>query len=544
MRCRFGVVKSRSLRSAAAACSRGLRPLLRRCEGQLHGMRCADFADEAVVVRDDEQRAAVVAERVGQDREAADVEVVGRLVEHEQVGHMVGEHQAAEHEPHPFAAAQRAAGFVPRRVRKQGAVEADLDFVVGQMVGVVPFGHLQHRHGGVERTVLLVEVDTREGGACHPARGRGQLAQQQPHERGLAAAVVARDMHPVSASNLQVDRPGPQRGAGRVAEIHSLGPDQLLARVEGGIVEVDFQLAAPLLTRAQLCEPLGRAVDDGGVAVAKPCGAVLCLGAAGIDQDAGLACVRFAALALCGPSLLTLAHLLRLLAGRAQGALLRLDPVGQGLLLGVAPRAVEIVVAAVAPYARGGQFAGRVQQVEQRDVVADHDQRRVRAADVIVELRSRRAVEVVGRLVEQYDLGIVEAPAREHRFRALAAAQGGGGGVGADAPQAPFVQCCAAALLDRPVVVQCLEVGRIDRARINGPQGPQFVGCAEQPGDAPTVRDGLLGDEIGVRRRDDAARRRSQPAGEKLQQRRFACAVGADQRHFGAVGHDESDVLE
>ncbi len=75
-------------------------------------------------------------------------------------------------------------------------------------------------------------------------------------------------------------------------------------------------------------------------------------------------------------------------------------------------------------------------------------------------------------------------------------------------------------------------------------QGPQFMDYAEQFGDVPPVGGGLLGNEIGGRRADEAAGRGGQPTGQQVQQGRFPGSVGADQGDFRAFGHGEGQVLE
>ena len=94
---------------------------------------------------DQQQGPPVVADRVGQDAEALQVEVVRRLVEDEEVGHLIFDHQAAETQPHPFAAAERVARLVPRRCRKQRPVEPRLQLVLLQMAAVARLRGFQHR---------------------------------------------------------------------------------------------------------------------------------------------------------------------------------------------------------------------------------------------------------------------------------------------------------------------------------------------------------------------------------------------------------------
>src|SRR5690606_22725975 len=64
----------------------------------------ADPLQERVVVTDDEQRPPVGVERLRELLHARDVEVVGGLVEYQQLCRRLGEQQARERHAEPFAA--------------------------------------------------------------------------------------------------------------------------------------------------------------------------------------------------------------------------------------------------------------------------------------------------------------------------------------------------------------------------------------------------------------------------------------------------------
>ena len=166
----------------------------------------------------------------------------------------------------------------------------------------------------------------------------------------------------------------------------------------------------------------------------------------------------------------------------------------------------------------------------------------MRGRDHIVELRPCRAVEMIGRFIQQHDLGSVKTPPCQHRLCPFAAAQRGCRGVEGYIAQSPFAQRGTTSLLDSPIVAQRIEIGRIDRARANRPQGPYFVGRTEQFGNAPPVGGRMLRDEIGTRRGDYAARQGSQPTCQQLKQRRFTRSVATYERHLRAIGHGETYV--
>ena len=151
---------------------------------------------------------------------------------------------------------------------------------------------------------------------------------------------------------------------------------------------------------------------------------------------------------------------------------------------------------------------------------------------------------MVGRFVQQHDVGIAEAQPRQPDLSTLSAAQRRGSGVERYIAKPPVAQRGTASIFDLPVVVQRIEAGRVGRPGANRPQRLQLVLCAEQRGDAATVGRRVLGDIIWCRRDRDATGRRRQPSGQYLQQRRFACAVGADERYLRACGHRKRDVFE
>ena len=75
----------------------------------LHDFR-GEALDEVAIVRHEDQRAAVVDQRVEQDFLRVEIEVVGRLVEQECVGRL--EQHARDGEPGPLSARQHAGPLV------------------------------------------------------------------------------------------------------------------------------------------------------------------------------------------------------------------------------------------------------------------------------------------------------------------------------------------------------------------------------------------------------------------------------------------------
>ena len=137
---------------------------------------------------------------VGEPGDALDVEVVGRLVEEQQLG--VGDEQPGEREPAALATGHRAdRGCRGRRRRGADAAEqpgqdvADAGVAGPDVLGQVAEHGLADRPPGVERVLLGEHADADAVGATllGDAAGVGLLqAGHDAQQRGLAAAVDAR----------------------------------------------------------------------------------------------------------------------------------------------------------------------------------------------------------------------------------------------------------------------------------------------------------------------------------------------------------------
>ena len=158
------------------------------------------------IVRDDQHGSLIVLDCACQDGETGYIQIVRRLVQHENIRHVVGDHQAAEIKAHAFPAAQCLATLIPALVGKERAVEPQLYLVIRQVVHVVPLRQLQYGHGLVHLFVLLIQVYIREIRPNHCTTGRCQLAKQKLDQRGLAAPVVPPHVYPFPAPDLYIHR--------------------------------------------------------------------------------------------------------------------------------------------------------------------------------------------------------------------------------------------------------------------------------------------------------------------------------------------------
>ena len=192
--------------------------------------------DEVAVVRDEQERPLVVGELLLQQLQRLDVQVVGRLVHHQQVAGI--EEEACQEEPCTFAAREcldrRAGALRGEEEVAQIAVEVFADAADGDEL--LALGDVFGHGGlGVERAAELVEE-----GRLHVApqallaRLRRQAAQDEVEQGGLAGAVGADDAHALPAQDAQRDVPQDGLG-GVVAKGHTLATvDQVAGAALGG----------------------------------------------------------------------------------------------------------------------------------------------------------------------------------------------------------------------------------------------------------------------------------------------------------------------
>ena len=179
---------------------------------------------------DEEDRAVEVEEPLLEELERLDVEVVGRLVEDQEVRRL--REEAREEE----AVALAAGEGVDRRARARGAEEEVLEeadhvpALAADVEELAALGHvLEHRLLGLELQAELVEVgDLELRPEPHaPAIGR-ELAEQDAEQRRLAGAVRADEADAVAAQDAEREvaarsssrrrhgtRPPPRRRASR-----------------------------------------------------------------------------------------------------------------------------------------------------------------------------------------------------------------------------------------------------------------------------------------------------------------------------------------
>ena len=475
----------------------------------------------------DQQQGAVELEQALLEQvQGLHVEIVGRLVEHQQIAGT--REQSRQQQPvalaagqgaHRLARALRLEQEVPEPGHQVAGAPADLD-------PVAPLGDVvEHAGVGVQGCPLLVEVgDLQPRAAAQPARIGLQLPQQQADQAGLADPVGADDAHPVAAQDPGVQPPD----------------ERAVAQGQGYVLGLEHQSSAAF----GLFQPdagLARSGAPGATFLAQPfqgADPALVAGATGLDAlpDPGLF--------LGQPAVL--AGVLGGLRGQR-----RLAPLQKAVVVAgpaAQPAAVEL------DDARG-------QPAQEGAVVGDEQQRTAELDQKLLQPADGLDVEVVGGLVEQQQVGLgdqrprqqhpaleaagqlrelgirVQPQARQHRLDAVGVAPAASRLEPVLDARQPFQRRLRAVLGDPPA-------GRVPVAQVGGQpaQGVrdpvvdpalQVLGYRLlQPGDAQPVGNPAL---TAVR---------GQFAGDDAQQRALAGAVAAHQADPFALLQPQVGPLE
>ena len=155
-------------------------------------------------MRDEDQRAAEILERLEQHVLRVEIEVVGRLVEQQRVRR--AQQHARDRQPRALAARQHAHRLLDVVAREQEAAEdvADARHHVDRRVAGERLVDGQRR---IEpRRFVLREVLHDDLVPLGPRAGVGRLdAREHPHQRRLAGAVRADQRDAIAALDVQVD---------------------------------------------------------------------------------------------------------------------------------------------------------------------------------------------------------------------------------------------------------------------------------------------------------------------------------------------------
>ncbi len=179
-------------------------------------------------MRDDEQAARVrgpaCLEVAGQPGDRLDVEVVGRLVEEEDV--VVASEQGRQRHPASLPARQRAHRAVPRQVGDQaGQHVADLRVTGPLVLRAVADDGGPDGERRVQDVTLLEHAEPDTAAHGHAARVRPEPAREQAQEGRLAVTVAPDDADPIAFGD--ADGHGVEDDGRRVLQAEGLAAEQV-----------------------------------------------------------------------------------------------------------------------------------------------------------------------------------------------------------------------------------------------------------------------------------------------------------------------------
>ncbi len=201
---------------------------------------------------DHQHRALEAEQHLFEQFEGFHIEIIGRLVEHQQVGRLA--EQLRQQEPCPLTAGQR----LDRRARPLRTEQEVAQ--VAQHVAILPidgdeftaFGEVVH-HGLLQLQLVTQLVEIRHfqlGAELDRAAAGLQFTQQQLEQRGLAGTVGAEQADAVAALNDE-GKVADQRFAARMSEADVLGNDNLFAGLFRGF-HLESRLALHITALAAL----------------------------------------------------------------------------------------------------------------------------------------------------------------------------------------------------------------------------------------------------------------------------------------------------
>ena len=341
---------------------------------------------------DDDDRAGIIRDHLLQQVEGFEIEIVGRLVEHQQIRR---QRQGAGQQQARALAARQARHGRARLLGSKEEVAHVADDVLLLAVDFDPVAAAARQrvlqgHVILERDALLVEARQFEIGAkAHEARVGFERAGQEVDERRLARAIAPDDAKPVAAQNANreiIDDDALAIGLRDVIRLdHELAGDLSLG--DGNLdVAGDATRLAEFL--AQAAQPL-HASD---ISLAPPTDAV----------THPMLLVGDAPFELVMVALLLLKHLV---APGLEFAEAFFEPAG----------------ATTIKPDRGAR-----EILQKASIMADENDGRAHAGDLAFEPFDGGQIEMVGRLVEQQNIGLRRQRARERGAARLAARQMGG----------------------------------------------------------------------------------------------------------------------
>ena len=190
--------------------------------------RGGDLVEEPAVVCHHQQSTGITRpafpQVLGQPGDAFDVEVVGRLVQDDDVP--VAHQQRRQLHPAALPTRECADQTLPAQVGDQAGDDVtDLRITGPLMVGGITDERPSDGVGVVEGVGLIQDPDPQTGPAGHPAGVRGDPAGQQTQQARLAVAVAAHDADSVTVVDAQRQRV--EHDLRWILQMQGLGPEQV-----------------------------------------------------------------------------------------------------------------------------------------------------------------------------------------------------------------------------------------------------------------------------------------------------------------------------
>ena len=384
-----------------------------------------NVVEKRAVVAHQQQRASVTLQGVFEQFERFDVEVVGGFVQYQQIGGL-GK-QSREQQAIALAAREQFDGRLRALRREQKVIEIT-HHMLATVGGFHPLGAgadgFHQRAFRIELCAHLVEIgDLQISAQAYRARIRRERAQYQFDQRGFACAIGADESKAVAAHDAQRQIFDQGVGIEAFGDINEFS-HQLAGAFAGIQRELHFaQALAPRRAFITQCF--------------QPAHAAFVAGAARLN-------------AFAYPHFLLRPEFVKLAIG--DGFI--------GQLIGLA-RFVRGEVAGIGAQQPAIEFDdARDDPIQKRAIMGDDNRRLDRAGyQQVFEQRNTGYIEMVGRLIQQQQVGFACERQCEHRSFAFAAGCGGGGPI--------FIETEAMQKLGEPrfgrpafaVVVQVFETG-------------------------------------------------------------------------------------
>ncbi|MPN05532.1 hypothetical protein SDC9_152783 [bioreactor metagenome] len=193
-----------------------------------------DLVQEPAIVGDHQQTTRILRpamlQMVGQPGDSLDIEMVGRLVQRDQVP--VAHQQGGQRHPATLPTAELADSCLPGDVGDKSADHVADRRVAGPlMLGTLADDDLSHRGSRVKIITLAQHTEPDAAAARHTPGLWFDSPRQHPEQRGLAVAVAADDADAVAFVDTEGHRV--EDNASRIFQMKGFSPEKMRHPVSG-----------------------------------------------------------------------------------------------------------------------------------------------------------------------------------------------------------------------------------------------------------------------------------------------------------------------